>query len=67
MDYQTYTNNVQNIMQMYENLIKQAMTDNNVTRVEILMAERDEKLDELRGMYFSEAYRGNIINLEQED
>ncbi len=67
MDYQTYMNNSQNIIMMYQDLITVALVDNNPERVEMLIKERNEKLDELRQMYFSEAYKGKIINLKQEN
>lgn len=52
MDIQTYLSNSQNIIQIYENLINMAMSEGNRKRVDLLIKERDRKLDELREALF---------------
>ncbi len=51
MDFQTYLSNMQNIKQMYEELISLAMGDQNGDRVRGLLIERDLQLDDLRKQF----------------
>lgn len=52
-NYSTYMSNVQEIIQMYQDLIMLALTDNDGERVDTLITERNDKLDELRMNYFN--------------
>lgn len=57
-NYSTYMSNVQEIIQMYQDLIMLALVDNDGERLSKLIIERNDKLDELRMNYFN-----SILNI----
>ena len=52
MHYQDYLSTYQDIVSMYQGLIYQALGEGNTVHRQILVKERDQKLDELRNKYF---------------